>query len=80
MFEYLVARMQEPSTYVSLGVLLTGLGYGLAPEYWQAISTLCLSVGGLAGVLIRERKKTTPDEIKEVVKDVVIPAAVQKGE
>lgn len=80
MWDYLAARMQEPSTWVSLGAMATGLGFAIAPEYWQAISAIGLGIGGFIGAALRERKKTTPAEIKEVVRDVVVPSAVQKGE
>ena len=75
--EWLVARAQEPSTWVSLGTMLTGLGFAVAPEYWQSISAVCMSLGGLAGVLLRERKKTTTADIVTVVEDTVKPSAMQ---
>lgn len=76
---YIVARLQEPSTWVSLGSMLTGLGIVIAPDKWQAIMGIGLGVGGFLGAVLRERKKTTPAEIKEVVKDTVVPNAVQPG-
>lgn len=79
MWEYLAARLQESSTWVSIGSIITGLGFVIAPEYWQAISVIGLGLGGLLGAVLRERKKTTPEEIKAVVKDTVVPNAVQPG-
>lgn len=76
---YIVARLQEPSTWVSLGSMLTGLGIVIAPDKWQAIMGIGLGVGGFLGAILRERKKTTPEEIKTVVKDTVVPNAVQPG-
>lgn len=79
-WDYLAQRLIEPSTYVSLGVLVTGLGFAIAPEKWQAISSIAMGLGGFLGVVLRERKKTTTAEIKEVVKDVVVPQAVTPSE
>jgi len=71
--DYIVARVQEPSTWVSLGTLATGLGFAVAPEYWQSIAAIGMGVGGLLGTIMRERKKTTAVEIKSVVEAVVKP-------
>lgn len=79
-WDYLVARMTEPSTYVSLGVLATGLGFAIAPEKWQAISSIAMGLGGFLGVVLRERKKTSVAEIKEVVKDTVKDSALPMSE
>ena len=75
--EYAVARLQEPSTWVSLGTMLTGLGVTIAPEYWQAIMGVGMSLGGAAGVVMRERKKTTTAEIKQVVQQTVDSSALK---
>jgi hypothetical protein len=77
--DYAVARLQEPSTWVSLGTMLTGLGVVIAPEYWQAIMGVGMSAGGLAGVVLRERKKTTPAEIKKVVEQTVEPEVLKEA-
>ncbi len=69
--EYAIARSQEPSTWVSLGTMLTGLGVVIAPEHWQAIMGVCMFIGGGLGAALRERKKTTPAEIKAVVVQTV---------
>lgn len=75
--EYIAARLQEPSTWASLGSLATAVGFVIAPEYWQAIAAVGLGLGGLLGTLLRERKKTTATEIKSVVQAVVKPDAVK---
>lgn len=54
-FEYVIARLREPSTWVGLGSLLTGLGVAIAPEYWEAITSVGLSVGGLIAVIVKEK-------------------------
>ena len=69
--EYLIARFQEPSTWVSLGTMLTGIGVVIAPEYWQVIMGVGMTAGGAAGAALRERKKTTSAEIKAVVVQTV---------
>lgn len=75
--EYLVSRMQEPSTWVSLGVLATGIGWNIAPDYWQAIAGIGMGLGGLLGTILREHKKTSAVEIKNVVEAVVKPQAME---
>lgn len=75
--EFLAKRLSEPSTYVSLGVLTTAIGWNIAPEKWQAIATICMGLGGLIGTIIGEKKKTTSGEIKNVVEAVVRTDAVK---
>ncbi len=62
---------------MSLGTLATGLGFAIAPEYWQSIAAVGMGLGGLLGTILRERKKTTPQEIKAVVEAVAKPEAVK---
>lgn len=69
--DYIAARLQEPSTYASLGMLFTAIGWQIAPDQWQAIAGICMGVGGLIGSVLRERKKATEKEIKEVAKEAV---------
>lgn len=76
LLQYVAGRLREPSTYVSLGVMATGLGFQIAPDKWQAISSICLGVGGLAGILLQE-KKTSAVEIKNVVQAVVKDTALE---
>ena len=69
--EYLAARLQEPSTWVSLGTLGTAIGWKIAPQYWETIALVGMGAGGAIGTFLRERKKTTAIEIKNVVEAVV---------
>lgn len=75
--EYLAQRLKEPSTYVSLGALGTAIGWRVSPENWNAIATFCMGAGGLLGMILTERKKTSPTEIKNVVEAVVKPQALE---
>ena len=68
---YFVTRLQEPSTWVSLGSVLTGLGVVISPEHWQAIMGICMVAGGGAGVFLRERAKTAA-EIKTIAAQTVV--------
>jgi len=51
-FQYVVNRLQEKSTWVSIGTLLTGLGVMIKPDQWQAIMGIGMGVGGLLGTLL----------------------------
>ncbi len=75
--EYVTARMKEPSTWASLGIFVTGIGWNIAPEYWQAIAGIGMGIGGALGFVLRERKKTTTAEIKAVVAATVEPSAMK---
>lgn len=75
--DYLIQRAKEPSTYVSLGMLLTAVGWSISPEHWQVISQFCMGLGGFIGMILAERKKTTAVEIKNVVQEVVKPEATK---
>lgn len=69
--DYIVERMKEPSTYVSLGSLLTAIGFTISPENWQAIAFTCMGLGGLIGTFLSDRR-TKKSEIKEMAEKVVV--------
>ena len=73
---YLARRFQEPSTYNALALLSTGLGFKIAPQYWDTIAFFCMMGFGAVGFALAERKKTTAVEIKSVVEAVVKPTAL----
>lgn len=50
--EYIVNRLQEKSTWVALGSLLTGIGVAVKPDQWQAIMLIGMGVGGFIGTLL----------------------------
>jgi hypothetical protein len=52
----LIARLKEPSTWIGLGSLVTGIGFAVKPELWQAISAVGMGIGGLLAVVIPEQK------------------------
>jgi len=65
--EYILARLKEKSTWVSLGSALTGMGVVIAPERWQLIMALGMGIPGIITVFL-------PSRVEE--KDVVpAPAA-----
>jgi len=52
---WLIARLQEPSTWRGLVWLLTALGVSLSPESWQYLTTAGMAVAGLIGCLTTEK-------------------------
>jgi hypothetical protein len=56
---FLIARLQEPSTYASLSLLLGGLGLHVSDAAFQAVAHTLAAVAALAGVLMSEKKHTT---------------------
>lgn len=57
MFNYLLERAQEPSTWRGAVLLATAAGVNLAPELLNAIVTAGLGLAGLLGVLTKDRNK-----------------------
>ena len=56
MFKYIIARLQEPSTYASISLILGGVGLHLPDEKFQALTHATAGVAALAGVFLSERK------------------------
>lgn len=56
MLEWLLARMVEPTTWAGLTAILTAAGVALAPELKEAIITTGIAIGGLIGVIMKEKK------------------------
>lgn len=53
--EWIIARLREPTTYGGLTALLGVIGVTLNPELQDAIIGVCVSVGGLLMVIMREK-------------------------
>ena len=56
MFQYLLDRANEPSSWRGIVLLATALGVNVAPELLNAIVTAGLGVAGLLGVLTKDKK------------------------
>lgn len=55
MFDYLQARLLEPSTWRGLVLISTALGAMLTPEQQEAIVTAGLLVAGLVGAAFPDK-------------------------
>lgn len=53
--QFIINRLSEKSTWVSLGTFLTGLGVTIAPDKWQIIMGVGMGLGGIAGILLPAR-------------------------
>lgn len=53
--DWIIARLREPTTYGGLTTLLGVIGVTLNPELQDAIIGVCVSVGGLLMVIMREK-------------------------
>lgn len=58
LLDVLIGKMKEPSTWVSLGSLLTAVGFAVRPDLWQQISSVAMGLGGVLGILLSEKKST----------------------
>lgn len=54
MFNYLLQRAQEPSSWRGLALLATAVGVNIAPEMLNAIVTAGLGIAGLIGVVTKD--------------------------
>lgn len=53
--QYLLDRLQEPSTWRGLVMIVTSLGVALSPEQVAAIVATGSAIVGLIGVFTRDR-------------------------
>lgn len=52
---YMVDRLKERTTWVSIGTMLTGMGVAINPDQWQMIMAIGMGVGGILGILLPSR-------------------------
>jgi hypothetical protein len=52
---YILNRLKEKSTWVSLGSVLTGMGVVIAPDKWQLIMAVGMGLPGIVGVFLPAR-------------------------
>lgn len=57
MRDYTLARLQEPSTWRGLILVITGLGAAVNPDLREAIVTLGLFAAGLIGAALPDTRK-----------------------
>ena len=55
MKSYILARLQEPSTWRGLVLFVTAVGIPVAPALATAITTAGLGIAGLIGVLTADK-------------------------
>lgn len=49
---YMLDRMKERGTWLSLGTALTGMGVALKPDQWQAIMAIGMGIPGIVTAFI----------------------------
>lgn len=57
MFEYILNRLKEPSSWRGIIALITAMGVQLAPDQVDAIVSLGLAVIGVINVFVKEKAK-----------------------
>ena len=61
--DYIVARMQERSTWIGLTTAASALGVALSPEQAQAIITLGVGIAGVIAAVTADVKRGTTTDI-----------------
>ncbi len=57
MFDFLIARLKEPSTWAGIAALLGAAGFTFSEELGAALTTAGVAVAGLIAVFMAERNK-----------------------
>lgn len=55
MFNYLLNRLAEKSTWLGIGSALTGIGVTINPDQWQAIMGIGMILPGLISAFLPAR-------------------------
>ena len=72
LIKYLVARLDEASTWASLSVFLATMGLHIPAGLWQDVSLFGMAGAAGAGVLIREKGKLPLSITAKEVADAII--------
>lgn len=70
LFEYVITRLSEPSTWRGIIWLVTACGFVLEPEQKEAIATAGMALVGAISIFIEKDKKPpapTQEQVNEVV-------------
>lgn len=54
---FLLSFLGNQANWNRLGLLLTGVGVSIKPEYWQAIMLTCMGGGAVMAYVMEEYKK-----------------------
>lgn len=72
LFEYVIARLSEPSTWRGIIWIVTACGFVLQPEQQEAIATAGMALVGAISIFIEKDKKPpapTQEKVQEVVQE-----------
>lgn len=81
--QYILSRLNEPSTWRGIVWIATALGLALDPTQKEAIVTAGMAIAGVVGVFTKEKPKPTPDQIekvKELIQQNVDAAIIKSNE
>lgn len=76
---WLLNRLREPSTWVSISVLFSLFGVHIDDELWQAIVSFGAAVAALLGVLLREKSEPPPIQLVGRATDYISPTDRMHG-
>lgn len=69
---FLMERLQEPSTWRGVIWLITALGFALDPDQRESIVTTGMAFVGLIGVFTKDKKKEVIQEQQQKTEEAVI--------
>lgn len=69
MLDYIINKLEEPSTWRGLVWIITAFGVVLSPEQTEAIVTFGMTLAGLIAVFIEKGNAHTSEEIVTIVKE-----------
>lgn len=53
---YIIARLREPSTYAGIASFLAAAGVAIAPELWEALTTVGVALAGVGLALSKDSR------------------------
>ncbi len=63
--DFIIKRLQEPSTYAGIAAFLTGFGLlGLTEQDWNTIMGAVAALAGVVAIFVREKPAAPADAAK----------------
>jgi hypothetical protein len=63
--DFIIKRLQEPSTYAGIAAFLTGFGLlGLTEQDWNTIMGAVAALAGVVAIFVREKPAASADAAK----------------